>query len=214
MVFWNRQRKLEDMLDQYQDELDAMVKEFSRVFDEYLEHGRTEYFEKGVQAVHKCESQADDLRREIEMTLYGKQLLPESRGDLLGVLEAVDRIPNVLETLLFILCDEFVEIPDFLKPGLRDLVAVNIETYNLVRKAFDTMLHNPAETLWVCKEIDTKESESDHQERALIRQVYQADMELARKAQLKEIVLTIGKVSDRGENFADRLAIIAIKRNI
>ncbi len=202
------------MLDLYQDGLDETVNEFAKVFKEYLENGRTDLFEKGVFTVHKCESHADDLRREIEMTLYGRQLLPESRGDILGILEAVDRIPNVLETLLFILCDEFVEIPEFLKPGLQDLVDTNIKTYQLVRKALDSLFHNPAQTVYVCKEIDNMESESDHRERALIREIYSTDMDLARKAQLKEVILTVGKISDRGENFADRVGIIAIKRNI
>ncbi|MEK0368345.1 MAG: DUF47 family protein, partial [Nitrosopumilus sp.] len=40
-------------------------------------------------------------RREIEISLYEKALIPESRGDILGLLEAVDRIPNKAESVAF-----------------------------------------------------------------------------------------------------------------
>ncbi len=213
-LFWRRQKNIEDMLNVYQERLDEIVQKFEKVFVTFLDHGYCEEFHNGVMEVSKLESSIDDLRREIEMLLYGRQLLPESRGDLLGILEAVDRIPNGLETVLFALHDQRVEIPEFLKPGLRELMLTNVQSYHMVRKALDALFHNPAETLYVCKEVDVKESESDRLERELIRSIFRSDAELAHKSQLKDVVLMIGSISDRGENCADRISIIAIKRNI
>lgn len=212
--FWRKQQNIESMIEIYQEHLDEAVRIFREVILGLFDKGYGEEFQAGVLEVSECESNIDDLRREIEMTLYGRQLLPESRGDLLGILEAVDRIPNMLETVLFILLDQEVAILEYLKPELRELVELNVQSYHLVRKALDALFNNPSKALYVCKEVDFKESESDRLERKLIRRIYQSDEELAYKSQLKDVVLTIGSISDRGENCADRISIIAIKRNI
>ncbi len=214
VFFWKKHKNIQEMLDAYQESLDKAVAVFAETMGKLLDEGASDAFQQGVLEVHRCESHIDDLRREIEITLYGRQLLPESRGDLLGLLEAIDRIPNALETVVFICRDEQVEIPDSLRADLRELIEINIAAYHLVRKALDALLHNPSETLYVCKEVDVKESESDRLERRIIRQIYSSDDELARKMQLRDLVLGIGRISDIGENCADRIVITAIKRNV
>ncbi len=57
-----------------------------------------------------------------------------------------------------------------------------------------------------------KESESDRIERGLIKSVFDAPGDKADKVLLKEVVLEIGAISDRAENAADRVRIVAVKR--
>ncbi|MFH0992675.1 MAG: DUF47 family protein [bacterium] len=74
----------------------------------YLEN-QSEEFESYLSDLRKIEDRADDLRRNIEIKLYTRTLIPEARGDVLGLLESCDKVLNITtETLL-----EFsVEIPD------------------------------------------------------------------------------------------------------
>jgi uncharacterized protein Yka (UPF0111/DUF47 family) len=83
-----------------------------------------------------------------------------------------------------------------------------------VRKTVDNLLNNPRVTLHSTKNVDEKESESDRVERDLLCRIFESDMELAEKLLLKDLVLMIGNISDRAEAAADRIGLVAIKRQI
>jgi predicted phosphate transport protein (TIGR00153 family) len=140
--------------------------------------------------------------------------LPESRGDLLRMLESYDRIPNAAETIMAILVAERVTIPEEFKPEFRKLVEINLAAYRLLRKTADALFENPRQTGYIQKEVDVKESESDRLESRMITAIFDSDIEKADKLQLRNVVVYIGNISDRAENAADRMGIIAIKRRI
>jgi uncharacterized protein len=213
--FWKKQETVEKMMAQYFDRCDTCFELFEKAFSTYVANGHGASFEAAVQKAHEAESAADDQRREIELTLYGKALLPESRGDLLGLLEAFDKLPNMAETVLFVILCQKTVIPQGLLDLYKKLVELNLQAYFLTRKAVDELLHNPRATLHTTKDVDEKESESDRLERKIIRSIFeQQDLSPGMQLLLKEIVLLIGKISDRAETVADRIGIIAIKRQI
>jgi uncharacterized protein len=215
MVFlWKKQKNIEEMIEGYFELCDNCFRLFDEGLNLYLNSGLGTEFDQSVEANHHAESLADDKRREIELTLYGKALLPDSRGDLLGLLETFDRLPNATETVLAALQTQRVVLPEEFKAAYRALADVNIESYSATRKAVDALFHNPRATLDATKEVDVKESESDRQERVLISSIFDAAMDTGEKLLLKEIVLLIGAISDRAEGAADRISIVAIKRQI
>ena len=214
VFFWKKQDNVQKMWEKYFEQCDRCYQLFERAFATYRETGLGEAFAAAVQSTHEAESAADDLRREIEFTLYGKALLPESRGDLLGLLESFDRLPNMVETVLFTIKCQRIEIPPALLPDYTHLVNVNLQAYYLLRKAIDALLGNPKITLHATKEVDEKESESDRVEREIICKIFESDMDAGTKMLFKELVLLVGSVSDRAETTADRIGIVAIKRQI
>ncbi|MBN2498132.1 MAG: DUF47 family protein [Deltaproteobacteria bacterium] len=212
--FWRKQDKIEEMLERYFEQCDKCFQGFEKAFRTFREMGQGEAFEAAVQSTHKIESTADDLRREIEHTLYGKALLPESRGDLLGLLEAFDSLPNMAETILFSLRCQRIVVPDLIADDIQKLMDVNLQAYYLVRKAVDNLFHNPRVTLHSTKDVDMKESESDREEREVLCKIFSSDLDMGTKLLMKDLVLLIGNISDRAEKTADRIGIIAIKRQI
>ncbi|MBN95340.1 MAG: hypothetical protein CL928_14945 [Deltaproteobacteria bacterium] len=213
-MFWDKTRRVETMLSDYFERCDTCFEQFERAFEMYFDTGPNEAFDAAVQEVHRAEAASDDLRREIEYLLYGKALLPESRGDLLGLLETFDKLPNIAETVAFLFSCQHMVLPDDLHSAYQDLLRVNVESYRLARHTVDTVMTNPKATLHVTKAVEHKESESDRLERDLIRSIYSRDISMGDKLGLKEAVLLIGAISDRAERLADRVAIIAIKRQI
>jgi len=213
--FWKKQETVEKMMAQYFDLCDTCLSLFEKAFNTYVGNGHGASFEAAVQKAHEAESAADDQRREIELTLYGKALLPEARGDLLGLLESFDKLPNMAETVLFVILCQKTIIPEDLLESFKKLVEVNLQAYYLTRKAVDELLNNPRATLHTTKDVDEKESESDRLERKIIWSIFEKqDLTPGMKLLFKEIVLLIGKISDRAETVADRIGIIAIKRQI
>ena len=213
-MFWGKTQRVETMLSDYFDRCDGCFEQFERAFEIYFTEGPQERFDKAVEDVHRAEAASDDLRREIEYLLYGKALLPESRGDLLGLLETFDKLPNIAETVAFLFSCQRMVLPEVLHPAYKELLRVNGESYRLARRTVDTVMTNPKATLNATKDVEQKESESDRLERELIRRIYSLDTDMGEKLALKEAVLLIGTISDRAERLADRVAIIAIKRQI
>ena len=214
MAFWKRQTRVEPLIDAYFEQCDTCFELLASAMDEYFQTGLGDTFSGYVSQIHQAESKADDQRREIEHLLYGKALLPESRGDILGLLETYDRLPNIAETIVFVIHNQQLKVPQAFLQAYRDLVTVNLETYQLVRKAVTILLTNPKATLHATKEVDQGESKSDQMERKLISELFQSDQETGMKILLKELILLIGEVSDRAERVADRVSLIAIKRQI
>jgi len=213
-MFWRKEKNVEGMLDKYFGECDRCFELVEKAFDILMESGNGPAFEAAVNRTHESESAADDLRREIELTMYSRALLPESRGDLLGLLENFDILLTAAESLLYDLHCQQTVIPEDLMPGFRRLIGINLQAYYLLRKAVDALLHNPRVTLHTVKEVDAKESESDRLEREMLKRSYSADIEGYHKRELKELIRQIGRISDLAEHAADRIGIIALKRQI
>ena len=213
-IFFKKQTEVKQMIDTYLDKVDSCIRQFRDSMMRFLVNGCTREFIWDVEKAHKFESEADDLRRKIQMTLYGKALLPDSRGDLLLLLEFYDRIPSAAEDALFLTRILCLDIPEELLEDLEKLVEINVEAYRLIRECMNTLFENPHETLYQTRGVDAKESESDRLERSIIERVFKSDMATGKMMLLKELVQTIGQISNRAENTADRISIVAIKRQI
>lgn len=214
MVFWWKKTAIEERLEGYFEECDRCFQLFEKAVAVLLETGYGPAFESAVDHAHESESEADDLRRDIELTLYSKALLPESRDDLLNLLESFDILLTAAETVLYDLQCQKTEIPGGLMPMLERLFETNLQAYFLLRKAVDALLHNPRFTLHAVKEVDAKESASDRLEREMVKWIYSADLEGYRRRDLKELVKQVGRISDQAEHTADLVGIIALKRQI
>ncbi|MCK5343830.1 MAG: DUF47 family protein, partial [Candidatus Heimdallarchaeota archaeon] len=107
MQLFKKTKKLELKMDEFLD----TVSESGIIFQEGIKHylkNKFERFENQNKKIRQLEGRADRLRRAIEQQLYTETLIPESRGDVLALLETTDNVINqAKETLL-----EFsVEIP-------------------------------------------------------------------------------------------------------
>ena len=47
--------------------------------------------------ISELESECDSLRRDVERRIYSETLIPEIRGDVLGMLENLDKIPGQIQ---------------------------------------------------------------------------------------------------------------------
>ena len=81
----------------------------------------------------------DTLRRTIETQLYTQTLIPESRGDVLGLIENLDRILGFFEGTLWGLSIEKPDIPAEFHEGYRNLTNTGgeaVEAMVLASRAF------------------------------------------------------------------------------
>jgi len=213
-LFFSKTNKLLEMIEEYLEKVTECMDQARKTLFIYIEKGSCDEFDGLVTKTHMAESCSDDLRREIEISLYEKALIPESRGDILGLLETVDRIPNKAESVAFQIQTEAIRIPDEFKSELKEIININFNIFEDIKRAIRAVFKNIKEVRYITNEIDKKESSSDSMERDLIRKLFSSNIDTGEKILLKELIIEIGSISDRAEDTADRLNIMAVKRLI
>jgi predicted phosphate transport protein (TIGR00153 family) len=213
VIFFKKQQVVLERIQAYLDEVDLCGSRFRECMFGLLARLDDPENQGRVDLVHQAESKADDIRREIEFELYDRALIPESRGDVLGLLETLDNIPGMYQSLCEQVFLQRVVFPEGLKERYQKLVDVNLGSYQLVREAVLCMFRG-TDVRKLAAEIDAAESASDRIERGLIRDIFAANCDKADKILLKEIVINTGDISDTGESVKDRLILAVVKRKI
>jgi len=212
--FLKKQRLIENYVFDYLEQWEKCLEDFKSAMDVYLTEGLGEKFDYYVEHTHKMESRADDLRKKIEWEMYSKALLPESRGDILGLLETMDKIPNKAESILYQIQLQRLRWPEELTPSLRRIVDLTCEAIQLVYEAAKALISQEGDIHRLADGIDDKESECDHAERDIIARIFAMDIDTAEKALLKELIIELGTLTDRAENVSDRLTLLSVKRRV
>jgi hypothetical protein len=209
---FRRTKALENEIDTFLDKLSESGLLFKRAVQIYLNEGLTDEFDQKLQAVNRLESEADKLRRSIITQLYTQTLIPESRGDVLGLLENLDSLINLQEGTLWSFSIEQPDIPPEFHGDFAVLCdqAVNAaEAIVLASRAFFRNIEAVHDHM---HKVMFYEKEADKASTKLKRAIFGSDMPLYHKAHLRNFVEHIDNVADRSEDVADRLAIYTIKR--
>ena len=211
---FGRTRALEGEIDDFLDKLSQCSLMFKIAIKVYLNEGCTDDFEHKLQDVNKMESDADHLRRAIKTKLYAQALIPESRGDVLGLIENLDRLLNLYEGSLWAFFIEKPEIPQEFRNDfevLTDFATQSVDSLVMAARGFFRNLetvndHN--------HKVMFFEKESDKVSTKLKQAIFGSDLDLSRKTHLRNFVEHIDNIPDWAEDVADRLAIYTIKRTI
>lgn len=211
---FGRTRALESEIDEFLDKLSESSLVFQAAVKAYLNEGCTRDFEQRLQDVNKMESEADHLRRAIETKLYAQTLIPESRGDVLGLIENLDQLLNLFEGALWAFFIEKPDIPeeyhtDFM--SLTEMAVHGVESLVLASRAFFRNIEAVSDHN---HKVMFYEKEADKVGTKLKQAIFGSDRELSQKTHLRNFVEHIDNVADWAEDVADRLAIYSIKRTV
>ena len=209
-----KQQQVQKLIDDYNRQviacLDAFQETFSECCDEFDRDRLAESYEK----VHRAEGRADDIRRSLETMMYSNAVFPESRGDILGLVETMDKVPNQAESAVRMVLIQFIELPLDLCGGLIDLVKVCTSCVQVMIDGVDQLFQNYIEASSTAGKIDELESQADHLEENLIEWVFTHDLPDLQKLLLRDLISSISSVADRAENVGDRIRIMVAKRSI
>jgi uncharacterized protein len=214
MFIFKKNQKLLERLEEYLNVSQAAINEFVTAFKYVLKKGIDEHFEVLARQTHSIESNADDIRRKIEQEMYAKSLLPESRRDLLEIIEQLDRLPNRAESILNMFLTQQTPLIDAIKPDMIELVALSSETVVFTIEATRDCFYNTGKMKELSRLIDNNESIGDRLERKMITTIFSSDIDSGDKLIQKEFVLELGAICDLCERVSDKLVITSIKRSI
>ena len=132
-ILFKPTKQLESQIDSFLDAVSQGAIVFKDGVRNYLENDKENFIDR-LAIIGKLESNADNLRRLIENRLYTKTLIPEHRGDVLGLLESTDTIIDTMKETLNqfdiecpyipeVLSKEFIELADISWQSAESLVS-------------------------------------------------------------------------------------------
>lgn len=179
----------------------------------YLE-GNKEGCELKTRVVEQMETKADEAKREAEKTLYEGSYLPLFREDLLDLMELIDDVADEAEKIADFLSIENPEIPSPWNEKIRKIIEKGILAFNLFRESFMLLHEDTQKAFSHAHKVKEVEKEVDRLQDGLNREIFQSNLQLAHKIQLRDLVISMGFISDSSENAADKISMISIKKRI
>ncbi len=212
-ILFKPTKQLEMQIDEFLDAVSQGAIVFKQGIKNYLEGDKEDFSEK-LESIGKLESSADKLRRTIENRLYTQTLIPEHRGDVLGLLESTDNVIDTMKETLNQFDIECPFVPEELTKEYLELAEMSVlstESLILAARAFFKDVKSVNDHL---HKVYFYEKEADRLGNKIKRHAFQLDIQLSMKFHLRYFALHIQEVSDKSEEVADRLAIYTIKRTI
>ncbi len=210
---FGRSRQLERQVDNFLD----IANQAALVFPagiEYFLAGREHDFEDMIKRVTALEAEADHLRRDVETELYTHTLIPESRGDVLALLENTDQVINSCKDTLKQFEIEIPDIPEEFHYSYNQLAQKSAASMEALVRAVRAFFKAPMSVGDYLHKVHYFERESDRIAEDLKRAIFRSELDLARKSHLRYFAFHIEQLADLAENVADRLAIYTIKRSV
>lgn len=213
MELFKKTKILEMKMDEFLDITSNSMMVFQDGVQFYM-RGDMEALDHQIETIKHMERRADKLRREIELQLYTETLIPDSRGDVLAILENTDDlINNAKENLM----ELFIQTPEIASEFRQDFIDLARHGYlasDEVVKAIRAFLRNPISVRDYLNKVYHYEKAADNITMQLKLKIFRSSMDLSGKAHLRYFIHHFDSIADKAEDVADRLAIYTIKRSI
>jgi len=188
---------------------------FKEGVEEFLQ-GDYKKTEQRVEEVRKLELDSDHLRREIKYKLYSLMLIPDARGDVLGLLESVRSINNVCKKQLLNLSIEKPIIPDYMRDDFRKLTELSVTAVDEMIKGVRSYFINISAANDFINKVYFYENEVDKVEEEIKKKIFTCKEinQFSRRVHLRYFLEMLAQLSDEAEDICDRLSVYVIKRSI
>ena len=207
-------KKLEKDIDEFVNILSEVGLAFKSIVRRYLSHSTDENFDELIEKVTDMESRADTITKEIEHALYEETLIPDARSDVLRLLEHLDEVIGMYQGN----CYHFsIQKPQFPKEFHDDLISLTETVVDCVEALCLTVRSFFRDTKSVrdnAHKVTYYEKESDIKFSAIARRIFNSDLNLDQKMNLRYFVEKIDRICDQSEDIADELIIYSIKRSV
>lgn len=216
-MLFKKTKEINKLLEEYL----IVIKECFNAYDEFLK----KYFECGScdetlelsEKVGEIESKADTKRHLIIREFLNGAFLPEIRGEMLKMIEFVDEIANNAEEIVVEILYEKIKFTEQIKKNMKRINEITKKQLNTLNELIQSLFidfKNKVNNQNLLIKIDDLESEIDKIERDSFKKIFDSNVELAQKNQLKGIISKIADISDLIEDTSDMLEIILVMRKV
>ncbi|MBN2439150.1 MAG: DUF47 family protein [Deltaproteobacteria bacterium] len=205
---------IEKEIDEFLDQVSEAGLMCKNGMDAYLK-GNMEAFAQCLASIRDTEHKGDALRRSIERDLYQKTLIPESRGDVMELLEDMDALLDRFTGLIWQFEIEHPDICVEFHDDFKELLKASVEAVEAVVRscrAFFKEINAVADHI---HKVVFWEKESDKVTTRLQRAIFgRPNLRLSHKMHLRFFAKQVDRIADEAEDVSDRLNIYVIKRRL
>jgi len=214
MNIFKKEIGVERQIDEFLDQVVRSGLIFSQGAEAYLKGNATD-FKRKLGEINEVEHTGDDLKRAIQQYLYTKTLIPESRGDVMQLLEDMDSLLDRFKGALWRMEIEKMDIDEEFHEDFLLLIKAVGETVEAIVHSVRAFFKNIYEVSGHLDKVHYWESESDKISTRLQMAIFRKEeLRLSHRMLQRELARHLDKIADRAEDVADRLNIYVIKRSL
>lgn len=216
-MFFSKEKEIHKLIVKHLNSVSECHNVFCECIDQFFIHGFNDQVLLLKDRVEELESEADRDRHDIIKALLKGALLPESRREILKIIELVDEIANNTEEIIKQICLQNIVFLESIKNDILEINAKTKEQFDLLSKTIEALFTSYKEVQAKYEQINNielMESDIDDLENKAIKTLYSSDIELARKNQLKYFISKISDTSDIIEDISDIIEIILALRKV
>lgn len=214
MKIFKRALGVEKQIDNFLNQVVRSGLIFSQGAEAYLTGNKTD-FKRKLKEIVEVEHTGDDLRRSIQQCLYTKTLIPESRSDVLQLLEDMDSLLDRFKGALWRMEIENLDIEEDFHEDFLLLIKVVVETVEAIVHAVRAFFKNISAVADHLDKVYYWETESDKISTRLQSAIFRKEeLRLSHRMLQRELARHLDKIADRAEDVADSLNIYVIKRSV
>ena len=202
-------------LDKFFDIADQCLLVFEEGVKSYL-YEEEARFATAVENISKLESEADDVRHQIDMDIYRQAGISGFRGDILRLTERLEHIVYVLSNDLFQFEVERPFIPITLRTDYLLLLELSVKATGTAIPASRTFFRSPKSIQDTLHKVYFYQKEADRKAKALKRKVFQemSDLKRSEKFHLRYVALHIEDLAMGAVKIADQLTVMSVRNAV
>lgn len=214
LPFFGKTRAVVQQIEEFLDSVSEVGVLFIGSVRDFVNEGIDEDCLRRQQRIGEVERHCDDLRRSIESVLLTQMLIPQSRGDVLRLIDLLDDLVDNMKRELLTITIEMPELPDQMKPDVdRLLTSIASAIDETVRAARAYFTDQRGVRNHVHK-IGVYESEADAVSIRMKQSIFSSNLELSRKMMLRDFINGLDRLADEAEDLGDELSIFSLRRSI
>jgi uncharacterized protein len=210
-----KSKEMEAQIESYLAKIQTASLIFSEGMKDYLE-GDLVSFEERVFETISAEREADGIKSDIKRKLYSHMLIPDARGDVLGLLETLDEVLSTSKKIMHIFSIEHPVIPELVRSDFQKMVNYTQQCMEQLANAANCYFTDIRHANEYINKVHYYEGEVDKLEEKIKRAVFNSKeiKSLSNKMHLRYFVEKLAMISDQSEDVCDRLEVYVIKRLI
>jgi len=212
-MLFKKEKEVIELVLRHLDTVETCLKTGMETVAQYLGQNTADA-KRLARDVRGLETEADMIRHQIRDKLYSGAYLPHLREDVYKLVRSIDSVANAGEACCNFFLNQRPKIPEEMKS---DFLGVARESLGII---------DPLKLAVVCyfkgkckidilrgysKDVGFQESQVDKEEWDLTKKIFTAPLDFSHKLHLKLCLDSIVEVSDRAENAADQLELVALK---
>lgn len=215
-ILFGRSKELENEITEYLDLVNRGVLIFKRDLGRYIKRD-FELFNESLADIKEIENAADDHQKDIKYKLYKYMLIPESRADVLNIIEEIDTIMDLAKEVIYEISIEKPVMPAELESDFLELVENSSQAVDMLLKAVRAFFEEISQVNDYVNKVHFYEHQADENEERLKRRIFSdecQEIEIAYKLQLRYFIEEIAALSDQAEMISEDVSVAAVKRRI